>query len=862
MLSIGRVLPCRHTALALGLAALGVAACQEAPSAALDPTPLAEASATSAAPPTPEPRPSRTPMPGATQQTEAAIATVVASSPPEVLAAIASSDGRWRAETVRHDCVELERDGYREQRAYERLRVTDEDSGETWGADQQLQHCGGLGAFGLAPRRFSPGGRYLYYTSSREGAPDGCPPVWYRSLLRVDLASRDVEVVGGGVWSPDERMLASPIGAPGAVGRQLTIWGVDDPEPLSRASIGSREEARDEVLAGMRWSPSGEQVALLLGEYRCPPDGVGSGRVVVVQATTGDAREHELVSEADVAGPRWEGEGELRLDEVEGPTWRLDLEDGAQERVAEEGSSTEEDARAREAAASQTTLPGLEGLAGESPYSVHPLGVHEDHADGRSWDAEPGAETLLGVRDANDELAAVWRLPEGGSLRSVSDSISPDGRWLAFFSGDLPDMHLVRPITTPLELHLWDLRAGEEAFRTPLLHDGLRDELRGAVEADVADHDGPEALAAMSWDEAPGSGGISRLAWFAEEEVAALLTGIGDLRWSPDGQSLAFVGAREGADSDLYVLVVENGEVRQVSDEPTHVVNMSWSPDGDWLLHEGSPHAFRGSGSVDATVTHLSAADGSGTRRVWDRGSGTGSPWLDRWPLAWIGDAEAIVHSAGNGCGVCGLLKVDAATGTTLTLGSSTGTDLAVDPIGRTAAVSRRDDPDPEDTGIHVIALEDGGSERVLDLACDLEPWGAAERPYVRLSAYESDCGTVAFGGDAGDLVLENPEGLRSTSISPDGSWRVLYGEAGWRLYDRDSVQQGAQLLHEAATVEDTPWLPVEAVAWHPDETRLYWLAGKALWAADLPGGTPRRVGPWPRRDGWAPELDLAWLER
>src|SRR5205085_8403759 len=54
-------------------------------------------------------------------------------------------------------------------------------------------------------------------------------------------------------------------------------------------------------------------------------------------------------------------------------------------------------------------------------------------------------------------------------------------------------------------------------------------------------------------------------------------------RWSPDGQSLAFVSDRSGS-LQLHLLSMTGGEARQVSTLPQGVVEYGWRPDGSALL--------------------------------------------------------------------------------------------------------------------------------------------------------------------------------------------------------------------------------------------------------------------------------------
>lgn len=62
------------------------------------------------------------------------------------------------------------------------------------------------------------------------------------------------------------------------------------------------------------------------------------------------------------------------------------------------------------------------------------------------------------------------------------------------------------------------------------------------------------------------------------------IVGVG-ARWSPDGQWLAVVGARQFTSGPLIVLRPDGSGQRVVSDETsTYLTGLSWSPDGRYLL--------------------------------------------------------------------------------------------------------------------------------------------------------------------------------------------------------------------------------------------------------------------------------------
>src|SRR5438552_3335662 len=54
-------------------------------------------------------------------------------------------------------------------------------------------------------------------------------------------------------------------------------------------------------------------------------------------------------------------------------------------------------------------------------------------------------------------------------------------------------------------------------------------------------------------------------------------------RWSPDGRHLAFTSKRESDYMQLYVIAVDGGESKKLTDVKDDIADLTWSPDGTRL---------------------------------------------------------------------------------------------------------------------------------------------------------------------------------------------------------------------------------------------------------------------------------------
>ena len=79
-------------------------------------------------------------------------------------------------------------------------------------------------------------------------------------------------------------------------------------------------------------------------------------------------------------------------------------------------------------------------------------------------------------------------------------------------------------------------------------------------------------------------------------EAVRSMTQYPSLVWSPDGQTLAFIGAQDGNSSDLYTYTMADGKIHRLTTGPAHVYAPSWSPDGKYIVTYGVESFGTGAG--------------------------------------------------------------------------------------------------------------------------------------------------------------------------------------------------------------------------------------------------------------------------
>jgi dipeptidyl aminopeptidase/acylaminoacyl peptidase len=92
-------------------------------------------------------------------------------------------------------------------------------------------------------------------------------------------------------------------------------------------------------------------------------------------------------------------------------------------------------------------------------------------------------------------------------------------------------------------------------------------------------------------------------------------------RWSPDGEQLAFVAARDGPSSDIYLFDLPSRRLRRLTSGPNQSASLSWSPDGRWIAHQSVESFGTGAGWKMGSVWAV-AADGSDLNKLYEPASG------------------------------------------------------------------------------------------------------------------------------------------------------------------------------------------------------------------------------------------------
>ncbi len=201
------------------------------------------------------------------------------------------------------------------------------------------------------------------------------------------------------------------------------------------------------------------------------------------------------------------------------------------------------------------------------------LGVSTDSLSAQWHDALRRAYSpLLQGRTAPNALGRAISIDGGEGQQNISPSVSPDGRYVAYFSS--------RGLFG-MDLYLADANTGEIISQlTSVTSDRHFDALSFISSAGTWSPDGSQIAFVVY---AGGNNELNVMNVDSRRIVRRIkVPGVGamtDPAWSPDGGSIAFTGLKGGI-SDLYLHDMQSRETRQLTNDREAQFHPAWSPDG------------------------------------------------------------------------------------------------------------------------------------------------------------------------------------------------------------------------------------------------------------------------------------------
>lgn len=221
----------------------------------------------------------------------------------------------------------------------------------------------------------------------------------------------------------------------------------------------------------------------------------------------------------------------------------------------------------------------------------------------------------LTLMDADGGGRRQIQIPNNGYLGwDLNNSVSPDGKWLVYFTGSTDKPY-------DLTLNLFGLEDETTLTIANLLAPGYPENLmQTTLNKDLCPNDIPDCQV-----------GAIR----SDFESAITRT----TAWSPDSKTLAFAAQIDGPSSDVYLFSPENRSIRRLVNDLENVWNIEWSLNGEKVLYEN----FQ---SGNYTFTDLYIADPNIPTLQSPRPIQTEAFWGIE---GWVDDNVLLIFDSGDG---------------------------------------------------------------------------------------------------------------------------------------------------------------------------------------------------------------------
>ncbi len=397
-----------------------------------------------------------------------------------------------------------------------------------------------------------------------------------------------------------------------------------------------------------------------------------------------------------------------------------------------------------------------------------------------------------------DEQAAMIRLPIDGKISDLRQSISPDGKWLAFFTG------YVQKTGSTLALNLLSLKDGTIRKITPVLAQGYPENMRPVAEDSYRKSKEPDISSVEDWMN------IIQIDFPYAVMHAA---------WSPYSRFLAFSAQIDGPSSDIYVFELETGNIRRLVDDIANASRVEWSPDGTWILFNNIIPGSIYSGltlsvvRADSSLVH----NPKNLKGFWAQGEG------------WLSKKLYLMTEHGDGGEPYNIHVLNVETGQSTRIWPEIFDYFAYDPDRQRFLVcgdpGKRTDDSEIKMGLYFAWLNGSRQKISEDCLTNLHYLGWKDAEF-----YGSRQGERVLVGYDGTLKKFADLDQGNFSLSPDRKWLVFYDDQKIDMY-----------AEPGTLIQSVTSMGASSILWKPDSTGL-WIQSENLYFLPIPGSNPEPI--------------------
>lgn len=404
------------------------------------------------------------------------------------------------------------------------------------------------------------------------------------------------------------------------------------------------------------------------------------------------------------------------------------------------------------------------------------------------------------IMDADGSGRKQFQLPNDGYIWNLENAVSPDGTWLAFYTGSTKEPY-------DLALNLLNISEGYSQLIADLVAPNFPNNLEPVTETvEVSEYD------TDCFNNLLCKLGLVELTFNST---------IRSFAWSPDSQELAFAAQIDGPSSDIYIYQIESGIIRRLINDLEIVDTIEWSPNGEKILYTNSIPGRIYNGKT------LQIADPESKLIQDPKSIYGGSFWSNH---GWLSNNQYLISSSGDGAPL-GNLKI-------LNIENQQFTEIwphhfeffAIDKSTQTIIISTipfsNESTEPE-IGVYLLSK----SGKYTQISQDFFALYSGLPDLLFFGITDDQAYSLSLDGNKtliGKSLWNHPP-----SVSPDKQWIVLHeNEKRITLYSIQYEKRGSWGFDGH----------IYRVFWHPSSIGIFFTSLSYVYYLPVPNGEPHIV--------------------
>ena len=405
----------------------------------------------------------------------------------------------------------------------------------------------------------------------------------------------------------------------------------------------------------------------------------------------------------------------------------------------------------------------------------------------------------LTILDAHSQGRKKFQLPSDGFVRDLTKAVSPDGKWLAYFTG------ASHKEPYDLALHLLNIQDQTTTFVANLIKPGFPENLEPVKTSDPVELENC-------------SSGPCRISIIE----LAFNEGIESLDWSPDSQALAFAAQIDGPSSDVYLYEIQDQAIHRLVSDLENVWQINWSPNGERILYQNS------TAGLTYTSRYVYVVDPKNNVIQSPKSIYGGLFWNQH---GWIAENLFLVSKGGEGAPPQNIQYINTDTQQVSEIWPDEAQYVSIDPVQQRIILARSGFESPEVQGIYAVS-RDGSYKKIAngfyflfekqdlpDLYFGLD---GLENETYQLIGIQPDGSIISFSRK---VSYDAPP-----QVSSDKKWIASSNDSGTEIYDAN--------LNLIRTIDSYS----EKIIWTPDSRGVLLIASDASYYVPISNMEPINI--------------------